>query len=202
MGAGTVSFDDLHAGDGDNTVLSPEERVGLIPTWIATRGDLNRAEQQNIARGARWARGRRRDVLDRDVLLTLHGRMFGEVWRWAGQCRQSEKNIGVRDWWRVPEHLQMLLGDVRAQTEHGGRNPDELAIDFHHRLVAIHAFPNGNGRHARLAADLLIERLGGWPFSWGRASLVDAGETRRAYVAALRAADAHDLAPLVAFARS
>lgn len=197
-----MSVDDLHEGDGDATDLAPEERVGLIPTWIATRAELNRAEQQNIARGARWARGRRREVLDEAYLLTLHRRMFGEVWRWAGEMRRTEKNIGVREWWRLPEQLQMLLGDVRAQVEHRGRAPDELAVDFHHRLVALHLFPNGNGRHARLAADLLIEQLGGASFSWGRANLVDAGDMRRAYVEALRAADAGDGGLLVAFARS
>lgn len=197
-----MSVDDLHEGHGDATDLAPGERVGLIPTWIATRADLNRAEQQNIARGARWARGRRREVLDEAYLLTLHRSMFGEVWRWAGELRRTEKNIGVRDWWRLPEHFQVLLGDFRAQVEHGGRAGDELAIDFHHRLVALHLFPNGNGRHARLAADLLIEQLGGEPFSWGRANLVNAGDTRRAYVAALRAADVGDVSPLVTFARS
>lgn len=193
---------DPYAGDADATDLSQEERVGLIPTWIVTRADLNRAEQRNIAKGLRWARRGRLDVLDPDGLMTLHRRMFGDVWRWAGEARQSEKNIGVADWWRVREHLHVLAGDIAAQIAAGQRSPDEIAMDFHHRLVAIHVFPNGNGRHARMAADLLAERLGRPPFTWGRANLVDPGEARAAYVAALKAADAHDLAPLVAFARS
>lgn len=108
----------------------------------------------------------------------------------------------MADWWRLQEHLYMLLGDVRAQIDGGYRPPDEIALDFHHRLVAIHLFPNGNGRHARTAADLLIEALGDQPFTWGSTSLVDAGDTRAKYVAALRAADNHDLGPLIAFARS
>lgn len=141
-------------------------------------------------------------MLDPDSLFTLHRQMFGAVWRWAGQPRESENNIGVADWWRVREHLHVLMGDVAAQVAAGVRPPDEIAIDFHHRLVAIHVFPNGNGRHARLAADLLAERLGRPPFTWGGRDLVDPGETRAAYVAALKAADAHDLGPLLAFART
>ena len=194
--------DDLYAGDDAATDLTPDEKVGLIPTWIVTRDDLNRAERANIAKGLRWARRGRFDVLDSDALLTLHRRMYGDVWRWAGDPRKSEKNTGREDWWALREHLHQLLGNIAAQVEHGGRDQDEIAIDFHHQLVAIHVFPNGNGRHARLAADLLAERLGRPPFSWGRSDLVSVGDARAAYVAALKAADAGDLRPLLAFARS
>ena len=194
--------EDLHAGDDAATDLAPEERVGLIPTWIVTRDDLNRAERANIAKGLRWARRGRFDVLSPDDLMSLHRRMFGDVWRWAGQPRQSEKNIGREDWWALREHLQQLLGNVGAQVEFAVRDPDDIAIDFHFRLVAIHVFPNGNGRHARLAADLLAERLGQAVFTWGRADLVSIGDARAVYVAALRTADAGDLGPLLAFARS
>lgn len=134
--------------------------------------------------------------------MTLHKRMYGDVWRWAGQPRTSEKNIGRGDWWTQRQHLHHLLGDIAAQIAHSARDRDEIAIDFHHRLVAIHVFPNGNGRHARLAADLLAERLGREPFSWGRSDLVSVGDARTAYVAALRAADGGDLGPLFGFARS
>jgi Fic-DOC domain mobile mystery protein B len=194
--------DDLHRGDDAATDLTAEERVGLIPTWIVTREDLNRAERANIAAGLRWARRGRFDVLAPDSLLTLHRRMYGDVWRWAGQPRQSEKNIGIAAWWKVREHLLQLTGNIAAQVEHAARPPDEIAIDFHHQLVAIHVFPNGNGRHARLAADLLAERLGRPVFTWGRSDLVDAGDARVAYVTALKAADGGDLGPLLAFARS
>jgi Fic-DOC domain mobile mystery protein B len=194
--------DDLYAHDGDATDLTAEERVGLIPTWIVTRDDLNRAERANITDGLRWARRGRFDVLNPEALMTLHKRMYGDVWRWAGEARRSERNIGRDDWWALREHLVQLLGNIGAQVDAGARDPDEIAIDFHHQLVAIHVFPNGNGRHARLAADLLAERLGRPPFTWGRSDLVDVGDARVAYVAALKAADAGDLAPLLAFARS
>ncbi len=189
--------DDLTLGDEAATDLTPEERVGLIPTWIVTRDDLNRAERANIAKGLRWARRARFDVLAPDDLMTLHKRMYGDVWRWAGQPRQSEKNIGRADWWALREHLHQITGDVAAQVAAAARDPDEIAIDFHWRVVALHVFPNGNGRHARLAADLLAERLGRPVFSWGQSDLIPIGDARANYVAALRAADAGDLGPFL-----
>ena len=121
--------EDLHRGDDAATALSPEEKVGLIPTWIVTRDDLNRAERANIAAGLRRARRGRFDVLNADQLMTLHRRMYGDVWRWAGQTRQSEKNIGRGDWWALREHLHQLLGNIAAEVEYKARDPDEIAID-------------------------------------------------------------------------
>lgn len=194
--------DDLYRADDGATALSAGDRDGLIPTWIVTRDDLNRAERDNIAAGLRWARRGRFDILDADDLMTLHKQMFGDVWRWAGRPRQVETNIGRVDWWALRDHLHQLLGNIRAQVEHRGRDPDEIAIDFHHQLVAIHVFPNGNGRHARLATDLLATRLGRPPFTWGRSDLVKVSDAREAYRSALKAADGGDLALLVQFARS
>ncbi len=197
-----IDDEGLHLGDAAATDLTPDERIGLIPTWIVTRDDLNRAERANIAKGLRWARRARFDVLAVGDLMTLHKQMFGDVWRWAGQLRQSEKNIGRTDWWALREHLHQLLGNVSAQVEAAARDRDEIAIDFHVKLVALHVFPNGNGRHARLAADLLAERLGRPVFSWGEGDLIHIGAARAGYVAALKAADAGDLAPILAFSRS
>jgi Fic-DOC domain mobile mystery protein B len=194
--------DDLYRANDGATVLTAGDREALIPTWIVNRDDLNRAERDNIAAGFRWARRRRFDVLATDDLMALHKRMFGDVWRWAGEPRRVVTNIGREDWWALREHLQQLLGNTRAQVEAGGRDPDEIAIDFHHQLVAIHIFPNGNGRHARLAADILAVRLGRERFSWGRSDLVAVDDARIAYRAALQAADAGVLGPLLAFARS
>lgn len=127
--------------------------------------------------------------------------MFGRVWKWAGHYRRTGKNIGI-DAYRIPMELRNLLDDVRFWIEHSTYQPDEIGARFHHRLVWIHLFPNGNGRHARTATDLLLVTTGATRFTWGRENLVDAGETRRAYVDALRAADAHDYGPLLAFVRS
>lgn len=194
--------DDIFDGDDDaNTPLTEEEKTGLIPSYITLRAELNEAEQINITQGSAWAFSRSRDVLDERFLRELHRRMFGEVWKWAGQFRTSPRNIGI-DAYRIGTELHQLLGDVRYQIEHASLPPDEIAVRFHHRLVAIHAFPNGNGRHARMAADLLAERMGLPRFTWGSANLTRPEEARARYVAALRAADAHDIEPLIEFARS
>jgi Fic-DOC domain mobile mystery protein B len=189
----------------DATPLAPEERDALRQSWITHRRDLNQAEEDNIVKGAAWARRRRSrkpaDLLTVDFARSLHRHMFGEVWNWAGTYRQTARNIGV-DAHRIPAELPMMLDDLRYWVEHRVHPPDEIAVRLHHRLVAIHPFPNGNGRHARLLADLLIERLGGEPFTWGGGSLADIGELRTRYVDALRAADRHDMRHLLAFARS
>jgi Fic-DOC domain mobile mystery protein B len=196
---------DLFQESEDATPLEPNEREGLLQTWITHRRDLNEAEQENIVEGAAWARGHRRvpldSILSEAFIRTLHKRMFGDVWEWAGTFRKTERNIGVQAY-RIGIELASLLSDVRYWIEHKTFPPEEIAIRFHHRLVAIHPFPNGNGHHARLAADLLIERLGGERFSWGGGTLADVGELRTRYVAALRAADYHDIAPLLEFART
>ncbi len=187
------------------TPLEHEEREGLLQTWVTHRRDLNEAEQENIVKGARWARRSRGltavGLLGDSFARTLHERMFGDVWRWAGTYRQTERNIGIEAH-RIIVELATMFDDVRHWVEHATHPPDEIAVRLHHRLVAIHPFPNGNGRHARLMADLLIEKLGGEPFSWGGGSLADVSELRARYVAALQAADGHELGPLLAFARS
>jgi Fic-DOC domain mobile mystery protein B len=187
--------------DDANTPLTAEEREGLIPTYIALRAELNEAEQIGIANAERWAFSRRRVILETAFLQQLHKRMFGDVWKWAGQFRTSARNIGI-DAYRIPVELRSLCDDTRYQIANTTYAPDEIAIRFHHRLVFIHAFPNGNGRHARLAADLLARQLDAQRFTWGGANLVDPAEARRRYVEALRAADAHDITALLAFARS
>ena len=193
--------DPLFDQDDAATPLTPEERDGLIPSYITLRRELNEAEQANILEAEAWAFARKRHVLDEKFLKTLHKRMFGRVWRWAGEFRLTERNIGVTPY-RIGVALRNLLDDCRYWIERGTYPPDEIATRFHHRLVWIHPFPNGNGRHARLATDLLLVGLGQPRFSWGRVNLIDAGETRQAYIAALRAADGHDINPLLGFVRS
>jgi Fic-DOC domain mobile mystery protein B len=131
----------------------------------------------------------------------LHQQMLGEVWAWAGQYRTTERNIGVPAW-RIATDLRGLLDDARLWVEQTVFEPDELAVRFHHRLVAIHPFPNGNGRHARLMADLLVTRLGGTAFTWGGGSMAKASNQRTRYITALRQADVHEFAALVEFARA
>lgn len=193
---------DVFAQPDDATPLDAEEREGLLQTWITTRADLNEAEQANIDDAVAWIdRRRNADLLTEGFVFELHKRMFGDVWSWAGSVRKTGKNIGI-DPQQIHLQLGGLLRDVRYWIEHGSFSPDEIAVRLHHGVVAIHPFPNGNGRHARLMADLLIARLGGEPFSWGGGTLRDIGILRAEYIAALRAADNHDFAPLLAFARS
>jgi Fic-DOC domain mobile mystery protein B len=194
--------DPLVPAGGGATPLTDEERDGLRPTHIATRGELNDAEQRNMARALLRRRPPTTAVLlDDRYLRELHGAMFGEVWTWAGRYRVTERNIGV-DPAQIPAMTRDLVDDTRVCIEHSTYEPDEIAVRFHHRLVAIHPFPNGNGRHSRAAADLLVMALGGERFTWGARSYGETDELRDAYVTALRAADAHDIEPLMRFARS
>ncbi len=193
--------DVLTEQDDAATPLSQEERDGLIPSYITLRGELNEAEQANIVEADAWAFSRKRNVLEEGFLNTLHKRMHGNVWRWAGNYRQSQKNIGV-ELYKVPTELRSSLDNCRYWVENKTYELDEIAARFHHMLVRIHCYPNGNGRHARFAADLLLTSFGQDRFSCGSTNLVDAGATRAAYIAALRAADNHDYGPLLAFVRS
>jgi len=189
------------AEDDAATPLTPDERRDLIPSYITTRDQLNEVEQLGIAEADRWAFSRKRNVLNEPFLLSLHRRMFGNVWKWAGSFRSTPRNIGVEAY-QIPVDLRQLLDDVGYWTTHASFPPDEIALRFHTRLTWIHPFPNGNGRHARLAADLLVVALGGQRFTWGGGVPVDPTEMRRAYIDAVRAGDNQDFAPLLAFARS
>jgi Fic-DOC domain mobile mystery protein B len=187
--------------DDNATPLTPEERNELIPTHVTLRSELNELEQQNISEADLWVFTRKRNVLYEPFLRGLHRRMFNRVWRWAGQYRTTERNLGIESY-RIKTELPQLLADVRYWIDHASYPPDESAVRFHHRLVSVHPFANGNGRWSRLAADVLVVQLGGKRFTWGRANLQAAGDTRRAYIDALHSADNHDLGALIAFARS
>lgn len=185
------------------TPIDPDEREGLIPD-IATREELNALEAANIAIAAAWLqRARSVDPLSTAFLKLLHKRMFSKVWKWAGKYRRSDKNLGG-SWETVPMRFEELVRDVAVQVKEKSFAPDEIAVRFHHRLVfSIHPFPNGNGRHARMATDLLLTRvLGRLAFSWGSAALGPGGTARPRYIAALRQADGHDYAGLISFVRS
>jgi Fic-DOC domain mobile mystery protein B len=193
--------DGLFEQPDDATPLTPEEQQDLIPAHIAYRRELNEAEQANISRAQDWALARRRNLLSEKFVADLHKQMLGDVWRWAGKFRRSERNLGI-PFYEISVALRQLLDEAKAWIEYKSYPIDEIAVRFHHRLVHIHPFPNGNGRHARLMADLLVMRLGGERFSRGSANLQAAGDVRGRYIAALKAADNHDISPLLAFARS
>lgn len=190
-------------GDG-NTPLSPDEQLDLIPD-LMSKEELNEWERLNILEAYGWALDKRNlnrvDPLSESYVRQLHLRMFDQTWKWAGVYRTTEKNIGIPHY-QIREGLAALLGDARYWLEHQIFGPDEIAVRFHHRMVWIHPFANGNGRHARLMADVLVQRQGRPLFTWGSADIVRAGNFRRFYIEALRAADKNDLGPLLLFARS
>jgi Fic-DOC domain mobile mystery protein B len=185
----------------DATPLEPAEREGLIPTHVTLRHELNELEQKNILEADRWAFARKRDVAQEEFLCSLHGRMFGNVWKWAGQYRTTERNLGV-PLYKIQPDLVQFLDTVRYWIANSTFPNDEIAIRFHHGLVAIHPFPNGNGRWSRLSADILIVTLGDARFSWARGNLQAKSDVRGNYIAALKAADNHDFSPLLQFSRS
>jgi mobile mystery protein B len=184
-----------------STPLDANELSGLLPKHITTQKELNEWEQLNILQGEIWSRQHRKDILSEKYIRQLHQQMFGNTWLWAGRFRTSNKNIGI-DWQHIPVQLRKLFDDVKYHIDQETYSPDEIAIRFHHRLVSIHPFPNGNGRHARLCADLLIQEMGLPRFTWGGGNLVDTTETREKYIAALQAADNHNIQALLLFARS
>ena len=185
------------------TPIDPDEAKGLIPDLV-TQAQLNEYEQLNIAAARIWAqtsRFLRRQLLTREGLQRLHQRMFDKTWKWAGQFRRSDKNIGI-PWTEIPVAVQTLCDDTDYQLAHQSLSLDEIAVRFHYRLVTIHPFPNGNGRHARLAADLLCIQRGGQAFKWGASSLATKGGARSEYLDALKLADKGDFLPLMQFASS
>jgi Fic-DOC domain mobile mystery protein B len=186
-----------------NTPLSPEELADLIPN-LATKEELNEWERENILLAREWATSDRTaplQMVSDQYVRKLHEKMFDETWKWAGLYRLTEKNIGVpvRE---IRERFVALFGNVRYWIENNTYSPDEIAVRFHHRLVFIHPFPNGNGRHARLIADVLVTKLGNPAFTWGSANLVEEGTARTHYLEAVSAADDDDIQPLIQFARS
>ncbi|MBK9642862.1 MAG: mobile mystery protein B [Saprospiraceae bacterium] len=196
-----LDFDSI---DGQ-TPLEEEEKEGLLIPTIATRGELDEFEQQNIEQAVQWTLGRSFKpelIFTEEFIRTVHKRMYADVWAWAGEFRKTNKNIGV-DIWQIPSNLKYLLDDAQYWYKNNTYPPDEMAVRFKHRLVSIHCFPNGNGRHSRLMADIIIEKIYKLPvFSWGAAKLSSEGYTRQAYLKAVKIADQDDYSLLLAFARS
>lgn len=187
------------------TPLDEEEKAGLRIDTITTREELDEFEQLNIQKAVEWTiknRWSAKKIFTEDFMLALHAKMYGDVWTWAGNFRKSNKNIGV-PYYQVATDLRLLLDDARYWHENETYPPEEIAIRFKHRIVAIHCFPNGNGRHSRLIADVIVANLyKSEVFSWGSSRLVKADDTRTNYISALRVADRGIINDLIKFARS
>lgn len=185
------------------TPIDAAEAGELIPP-LTTQDELNEWEEQNIIAGRHWALSKRTlrqyELLSEEYLLRLHERMFDETWKWAGKIRTRDKNIGV-PFYTIRTRSREFLDDARYWRDQKTFSFDEFAMRFHHRLVQIHLFPNGNGRHARLAVDAIARKDGKPDFTWGSVNLVKTGEARAAYLDAIRSADGGDYRPLIKFSR-
>jgi Fic-DOC domain mobile mystery protein B len=183
------------------TPFDPDEFEGLRFKHVSTRGELDQLEQAGVTDGMKWlAKQKNPDVLSEAFVCELHKRLFGRIWQWAGTFRRTEKNIGV-DPFQIVIQLRQLLDDARYWVEYGTFLPKEMAARFHHRLVYIYPFPNGNGRHARIMADAVLTKLLNEPaIDWAGGYKLEAmNERRNEYIAALRAADGHDFSALLKF---
>lgn len=187
------------------TPLDEDEKEGLLLKTITTHGELDEHEQLNIESALAWviqSNLTKDKIFTEGFIKTLHKKMFASVWAWAGSFRKTNKNIGV-EWIMISVELKALLDDALFWIEHTTYPPDEIAIRFKHKLVNIHCFPNGNGRHSRMMADIIIESVFEKDlFSWHSSNMVKPDETRKKYISAIRAADAGDIEPLLNFARN
>ncbi len=190
---------DIFEADDNSTPLTAEEKDGLKLKWITLRSELNEAEARNIAQAQVWLlSNKNKEVCSDTFLRDLHKKMFGDVWKWAGEYRITERNIGVAPY-QIPMKLMQLFDDVRFWINNKTYSNREIAVRLHHKLVQIHPFPNGNGRVSRLMADIVLEKLEGKKLYWGNTNLVNVSEVRSNYIAALRKADAGDYTDLLSF---
>lgn len=195
---------DLEYTNGQ-TPLDEDEKEGLLIPTIATREELDEFEQQNIEEALQWILTRSfktEPILTEKFICNLHRRMYGSVWSWAGKFRKTDKNLGI-DKWQIPVALKTLCDDSLFWVRNKTYSPEEIAIRFKHRIVSIHCFSNGNGRHSRLIADIIINKIYDLPmFSWGTGDLVYQGDTRSTYLKAVKEADNDLFQPLIEFASS
>jgi Fic-DOC domain mobile mystery protein B len=195
---------ELDYKDGQ-TALDEEEKEGLKIKSITTQGELDEFEQLNIEKAVEWTihtKLKPENILTEKFIKDLHKRMYGYVWKWAGEFRRTEKNIGI-PWTQIGIELKNLVGDTKYWIKNKTYSPEEVAIRFKHRIVSIHCFPNGNGRHSRMMADIIIESIFKKEiFSWHQSNMVKANAIRKEYINALKKADDGNVAPLIKFAKN
>ncbi|NQT78373.1 MAG: mobile mystery protein B [Bacteroidetes bacterium] len=194
----------LEYEDGQ-TPIDDNEKEGLLLKSITTQRELDEHEQLNIEKAVEWTihnKFNQDTILSIEFIKKVHKKMFSDIWEWAGKFRKSEKNIGV-EWINIGIELKCLLDDTKYWIENKTYSPDEISIRFKHRIVNIHCFPNGNGRHSRIMADIIIESIFGRDvFTWSHSNMVKPDETRKKYIAAIKEGDKGNIEPLINFARS
>ncbi len=194
----------LNYKDGQ-TPLDEDEKEGLKIKSITTQSELDELEQLNIEKAVEWTihtNFKAEKILSETFIKNLHKKMYGDVWKWAGTFRKSNKNIGIK-WTQISIELKNLLDNTKYWIENETYSPEEITIRFKHQIVSIHCFPNGNGRHSRLMADIIIEFIFKKEiFSWQKSNMVKADETRKKYIRALKKADDGDINALIKFAKN
>ena len=187
------------------TPLDEDEKEGLKIKSITTQKELDEFEQLNIEKSVEWiirSNLKSEKILTEKFIKDLHKKMYGDVWKWAGEFRKTDKNIGIK-WAQIGIKLKNLIDDTKYWIENKTYSPEEIAIRFKHRIVAIHCFPNGNGRHSRMMADIIIESIFGKDiFSWHKSNMVKENEARKNYIKALKEADNGNVNPLIEFAQN
>lgn len=186
--------------DDNSTPLTEEEKQQLKTQWISTRAELNELETKGILETEIWLLTNKKDILNETFLKTLHKKMFGKIWKWAGIFRTTERNIGVTPY-EIQPKLRILFDDVKFWINNKTYPENEIAIRLHHRLVQIHPFPNGNGRISRLMADLLMRQFGTKKLNWGSGNLSEISELRKQYIKALQDADNGNYSKLLDFVK-
>ncbi len=186
--------------DDNSTPLTEEEKMQLQAKWVTTRAELNELEAKGIAEAEIWLLKTKKDILCEEFIKTLHKKMFGNVWKWAGMFRKTERNIGVVPY-EIQPKLRILFDDIKFWITNKTFSEKEIAVRFHHRLVQIHPFPNGNGRISRIMADLLMRKSGQQSLNWGSDDLTKISELRKEYITALQAADRGNYKPLLNFVK-
>lgn len=184
--------------DDNSTPLTEEEKDGLKLKWITNRAELNELETKGIIDAEIWLLTNKKNILNENFIKMLHKKMFGNIWKWAGKFRTTERNIGVAPY-QIQPNLKVLFDDINYWIDNKTFSHKEIAVRFHHRLVAIHPFVNGNGRISRIMADLLMQKFGLPKFSWGNYNLSEISEIRKKYVLALKLADKGDYSELINF---
>lgn len=184
--------------DDNSTPLTEEEKQQLKAKWVTTRSELNELETKGIADAEIWLLKNKKDILSETFIKTLHKKMFGNIWKWAGTFRTTERNIGVAPY-EIQPKLRILLDDIKFWIDNKTFSELEIAVRFHHRLVQIHPFPNGNGRISRIMADLIMRNFGLHDLDWGSGNLTEISELRTKYIFALQEADRENYKPLINF---
>lgn len=184
--------------DDNSTPLTEEEKQQLKAKWVTTRSELNELETKGIADAEIWLLKNKKDILSETFIKTLHKKMFGNIWKWAGTFRTTERNIGVAPY-EIQPKLRILLDDIKFWIDNKTFSELEIAVRFHHRLVQIHPFPNGNGRISRIMADLIMRNFGLHDLDWGSRNLTEISELRTKYIFALQEADRGNYKPLINF---